>query len=84
MSKASLFDAPRTKQRWTGSIELALLDNASCLRCWSPIEVMTIEEPQMFRSHGYGATRVTALRRCTECSFITVAQVQEVAPESAS
>jgi hypothetical protein len=81
--RSALFEAPRTKRRWTGTVALALLDNTVCLRCSGNIEEMVIEEPQMFRSHGYGATRRTTLRRCVDCTFITVAQVQEVRPERA-
>lgn len=89
----ALFDLAPRERRIT-SKELVPVSTARCPNCGSSLRRVTMEEPNMFRHGGYGATRRTITDHCSGddpdyfltgggvegCHWKLIRSVQEVRP----
>jgi hypothetical protein len=84
MSRVALFgDAlrPRTP-RWTGSTALVLLNQLRCTRCRGPLEVVTSDQPPLFRHGGYGEVTREVHHNCPSCATSRRVLIAAINPRS--
>jgi hypothetical protein len=65
----NLFDVPKApRHRRRGSRALVLLDQAKCICCLGPLEIVTCDQPARFMHGGYGYTIRETHHNCHACA----------------
>jgi hypothetical protein len=61
-------------------MSLATFDPSQCPECGADLGHEQVDQPALIRHAGYGATRRTITRHCTECSYSLKHVITETRP----